>query len=274
MEFKKETVKFSSGEKELSGYLVKPATVEQEPLPVIIVIQEIWGVDYHIKDLTERFASCGYVGFAPDLYSQNGTRKPELSEDKVEQVKAFLSTLPPQAWADPKAIDDAVDQQPQSQRLELRQTLDTLFTKRDMETFLKDLVSSLEFIKNSPFGKDSKIGSVGFCMGGALSGLLATKASLDAAAIFYGSSPKASELKNLSCPLMGFYGGQDHNITSTVPDLESETKKLGKDFISHVYPDAPHAFFNDTRPSYRVDASRDAWAKLIQFFAHNLAGSR
>ncbi len=273
MELEKQTVKFTSDKKELSGYLVKPAAAKQHLLPVIIVIQEIWGVDYHIKDITERFSSCGYIGFAPDLYSENGTRKPELSEDKVEQVKAFLSTLPPQAWANPKAIDEAVDKQPQSQRLELRQSLDVLFNKRDMETFLKDLVASVEFVKSSSFGNRSKIGSVGFCMGGALSALLATKTSLDAAAIFYGSSPKASDLENLSCPLIGFYGGQDHGITDTVAQLESEAKKLGKDFTSYIYPDAPHAFFNDTRPSYRIDDARDAWAKVIGFFAEKLSNS-
>jgi len=74
----------------------------------------------------------------------------------------------------------------------------------------------------------------------------------------------------LSCPLLGFYGGDDHRITDAVPTMAKTIEEIGGSFEHHIYPGAPHAFFNDTRPSFRVDAARDAWARLLGFFAEHL----
>src|ERR1035441_1692882 len=75
------------------GFLAWPERA-RVPLPSVLVIQEIWGVDEHIKDVTRRIASAGYVAYAPDLYAKDGVRPEALHRDRVIQYKAFLQTLP------------------------------------------------------------------------------------------------------------------------------------------------------------------------------------
>jgi carboxymethylenebutenolidase len=104
-----------------------------------------------------------------------------------------------------------------------------------------------------------------------LSGQLAASgAGLAAAACFYGMPPGRAEAERISCPLLGLYGGEDERITSQVPAFAETMRDLGKPFEHHVYEGAPHAFFNDTRPSYRVAAARDAWARTLAFFAQHV----
>ena len=115
------------------------------------------------------------------------------------------------------------------------------------------------------------MGSVGFCMGGGLSTLLAcSDPELSAAAVFYGMPPSEERLQALVCPLLGFYGGADPRVTDTVPAMAKAIAEAGGSFEYHVYPGAPHAFFNDTRPAYRIEAARDAWARVLGFFARHL----
>ena len=110
-------------------------------------------------------------------------------------------------------------------------------------------------------------------MGGGLSAQLAcAEPELAAAVIFYGASPAQDDLGGLRCPVLGFYGGEDPRITATVPGLAAAMEAAGKSYEWHVYAGAPHAFFNDTRRSYDVGAARDAWARLLGFFAEHLAG--
>jgi carboxymethylenebutenolidase len=109
-------------------------------------------------------------------------------------------------------------------------------------------------------------------MGGGLSARLACgDPELAAAVIFYGASPEADHLAALVCPVLGFYGGEDPRITGAVPALAAAMEAAGKDFEWHVYLGAAHAFFNDTRRAYDVDAARDAWARALGFFARTLS---
>jgi carboxymethylenebutenolidase len=109
-------------------------------------------------------------------------------------------------------------------------------------------------------------------MGGGLSGLLAClDPELSAAAVFYGMPPSEERLQALACPLLGLYGEADRPVTDALPAMVKTITEIGRSFEHHVYPGAPHAFFNDTRPSYRVEAARDAWARLLTFFATYLA---
>lgn len=80
----------------MKAFRMRPARASG-PLPGVIVIQEIWGPDDHIQDVTRRFAEAGYVALAPDLYSHGG-RPNMLSFDRIEQAKKFLDRLPPDAW--------------------------------------------------------------------------------------------------------------------------------------------------------------------------------
>jgi len=105
-------------------------------------------------------------------------------------------------------------------------------------------------------------------MGGALAALLAAEEpALSAAVIFYGASPPAERAAAIACPVLGLYGGDDPRITAGVPDFAEAMWRAGRRFEHRVYPATPHAFFNDTRPTYRAEAARDAWARTLAFLA-------
>jgi len=142
---------------------------------------------------------------------------------------------------------------------------------RDNEALVAVLADAAGWLRGQ-LECSGRVGSVGWCMGGGLSGRLACRdAQLEAAVIFYGMAPPAEELAAITCPVLGFYGADDPRITADVPTFAEAMSVAGKSFEHHLYEGAPHAFFNDTRPSYHVDAARDAWARCLTFFAANLA---
>jgi len=110
-------------------------------------------------------------------------------------------------------------------------------------------------------------------MGGGLSYRMAAHSnSLAAAVVFYGSSPsQLEEAKTVSCPLLGLYGETDTRITGAAPALADALKENGKSFEHHVYPGAPHGFFNDESPAFKEDAAKDAWQRTLTFFREHLA---
>ena len=95
---------------------------------------------------------------------------------------------------------------------------------------------------------------------------------LAASVIYYGENPRNLEdVKNITAPVLGQYGGADERITSGVPKLEETMKKYGKSFEYKIYAGAPHAFNNDTSPqSYREDAAKEAWNRTLEFFKRHL----
>ena len=249
------------------AYGAKPAVVT-EPLPAVIVIQEAWGVDGHIMDVTARVATAGYLALAPDLYAAGGERPEALRAERMEAVKQFTNSLPPGAWTDPRARQEALDLLPEPEREAVTESMAAMSAGGDRLHLLRAAVGS---VRADPEAAGKPVGCVGFCLGGSLAGRLAcSEPNLRAAAIFYGMPPSEEELLALSCPLLGFYGGDDHRITDAVPTMAKTIEETGGSFEYHIYPGAPHAFFNDTRPSFRVDAARDAWAHLLGFFAERL----
>jgi carboxymethylenebutenolidase len=141
------------------------------------------------------------------------------------------------------------------------------------EKILGDLKGAIDYLKTSDFVIPNGIGSIGFCMGGWLSLSLACHSKdLAGAVIFYGRIPAQIDLiKNLSCPILGNYGGADLGITEAdINRLKTALTKYRKRFDIKVYPGAPHAFFNDTRESYRPDAAKDAWKRTLAFFRETL----
>jgi len=250
------------------AYRARPAVV-RDPLPAAIIIQEAWGVDGHIMDVTARVATAGYLALAPDLYAAGGERPQALRAERMEAVKQFMSAMPPGAWTDPRARQEALDRLPEPEREEVTESMAAMFAGGDRLHLLRAAVGH---VRADPDAAGTPVGCVGFCLGGSLSGRLAcSEPNLRAAAIFYGMPPSEEELLALSCPLLGFYGGDDHRITDAVPTMAKTIEEVGGSFEYHIYPGAPHAFFNDTRPSFRVDAARDAWARLLGFFAERLA---
>lgn len=271
-----ECVEFPAGGTTCEAYRVTQepagaATADVARLPAVLLVHEIWGVDDHIQDLAERFAGAGYLALAPDLYSFGGGRPASLEAPRVAAVKAFLDTIPPSSWWDEAARAEALSALPAGESQSLAATFASLFAPRDTRKLVSVLRDAVSYLRADP-GCTGLVGSVGFCMGGGLSAQLACAApELAAAAVFYGASPAPADLAGLGCPVLGFYGGEDPRITSTVPQLAAAMAAAGKRYEWHVYAGAPHAFFNDTRRSYHVDAARDAWARLLGFFAARLA---
>lgn len=269
MELEKRWVTHERGGESLSGYLVKASGVKQA-LPAVLVIQEIWGPDEHIQDVADRLAMAGYVALAPDLYSRGG-RPDELAASRIEEVKSFMNTVPPGAWADQALMQESLRKQPADQASRIQGTMARLFGPKDTEGMLSDLKAWVDYLQASPQAHGQKVGSTGYCMGGALSFLLAASdARLQVALVYYGSAPDADRMSQVHCPVYGFYGEQDARITDAVPKVSSTMKELGKTYEATVYRGAPHAFFNDSRASYTVDAARDAWAKSLSWFNHYL----
>lgn len=239
------------------------------PLPTVIVIQELWGTDAHILDLTERFAKAGYLAVAPDLFAENGERRDVLSEERIEEIKSFLDTLAPPSWHDPAAREAALEQQPAAIRERVRETFPELFASlTKLPELLETVKATVSFLSAYEWSKGQKVASVGYCMGGAMSTMLAAAVPQLAGAVnYYGRMPLSKEeVAAIQCPVIGFFGEKDPKITSLVPEIAEAMEAAGKTFIYKVYEEAHHGFFNDSRGAYHVQASRDAWERTLNFF--------
>jgi len=138
----------------------------------------------------------------------------------------------------------------------------------------KDLRGAIQYLLNHDATKSERVGTVGFCMGGALSLYAASKnEQVGACVVFYGIHPNVKpDLPNLKAPVLGIYAEKDKSTPpEAVRDLEQQLRALGKSVEMHIYPETDHAFFNDTRPGvYNRRAAEDAWRRTIEFFAKNL----
>lgn len=219
-------VEWAANGQSAEGYLALPA---QTPAPGIIVIQEWWGLEPHIKSVVDRFAGAGFVALAPDLYHGQVTSEP----DEARKLAMDL----------------------------------------DRQRAMTEIHGAADYLRGRSDVSGELVGVVGFCMGGGLTGYVAcTSDRYGAAVVFYGSPPQPLDLvEQLSCPLLGHYGEADHGIPlSAVEAFRQALDEAGKTFELHVYPDAPHAFFNDTRKSYRPDAAELAWRRTVDFFNAHL----
>jgi carboxymethylenebutenolidase len=250
-----------------SGYLAKPERA-QDGQPAVIVLQEIWGVDAHIQEVTERFAQAGYVALAPDLYAENGARKAGLQTDRVDTVKRFLESVPPGAWHDKDKRDEVMGELPEPEQTHVRETFGILFGGLNLDTYTAQLTDASNFLRHDYAAtKGQPIVSIGFCMGGGLSARLAANdPDLKGAVIFYGQAPSDEQIKQIVCPVRGFYGELDARITGEVPGFAEKMQQAGKSFAYQIYDGAHHAFFNDSRAAYNPKAARAAFAEVLSFF--------
>jgi carboxymethylenebutenolidase len=245
----------------------------REALPAVVLVQEIWGVDEFIVDMAGRFAVAGYLALAPDLYSLGGVRPPELEPLRIARAKAFLDTIPPASWWDDRARTEALESLPAGERGELAATFAGILGPFDWDGVVATLRAAVAFAGADP-ASSGAVGAVGWCVGGALAGRLAcAEPALRAAVVFYGAAPDAAGVPAIACPVLGFYGGADPAITDGVPAFAAAMRAAGKDFDWHVYADAPHAFFNDTRAAYTVGAARHAWAHTVAFLCRHLSAT-
>lgn len=275
MKLHSEWVRYESAGQAIPAFSARPSGA-RTPQPAVLVIHELFGVEEHIEDVTERFAAAGYDALAPDLWGAGGARPEALTRERVSALRDFLNANPA-AWSGAKAREEALARVPEPERDRLLQTQARLFGSDEgraerFQRYTEIIQGGVAYLRSMPGGSGRKVGSVGFCMGGGISGLLASvEPALSAAVVFYGSPPPADKVATIACPVLGHYADPDPRITPNVPAFSNAMREAGKSFDCHVYPGAPHAFFNDTSGAYRVDAARAAWARTLSFFLQHLS---
>jgi carboxymethylenebutenolidase len=229
-------VKIPVQDGEIPAYRAQPATGEN--FPIVLVIQEIFGVHEHIQDVARRFAKLGYLAIAPELFIRQGDVSKLSSIDEIRPVVA-------------KVPDAQV---------------------------LSDLDATVDWAVKSAKGNADKLGITGFCWGGRITWLYsAHNPKVKAGVAWYGRIVgDATELQpkhpidiasTLKVPVLGLYGGKDTGIPlDTVDKLREQLKSSSSKSEIIVYPDAPHAFFADYRPSYREKEAKDGWKRLQAWF--------
>jgi carboxymethylenebutenolidase len=262
------------GAEPYAGYFCYPERAQQ-PLPAVVVLQEAWGVDEHIEDVTRRFAQAGYAALAPDLFAQGGERPAALTRERLTELQGFVNTMPPAAWGDAELRAQELAKRPADAAQRIGDSLGVMMSHAmNASAMLPALLAATGWLRGEcPTTRGQKVGAVGFCMGGGLSGLLACHdPELAAAVIFYGRLPTLDRVPEIRCPVLGLYGELDANVNAQIAPLTEAMARAGKRFEPVVYPGAQHAFFNDNRPSYDARASRDAFVRTLDLFRGTLGG--
>jgi carboxymethylenebutenolidase len=226
----------------MPAYRARPAQSNTLP-PVVLVIQEIFGVHEHIRDICRRLAHAGYCAIAPELYQRQG----DASKYTLEQITQLFAEI--------------VSKVPQAQVLD-------------------DLDALVAYVRNTGEADTGKLGITGFCWGGTITWLFSARnAAVKAGVAWYGRlnadatalQPKrpvdiAAELK---APVLGLYGGKDQGIPLTDVELMRNALKAadntnGAEIV--VYPDSGHAFLADYRPGYNEADAKDGWTRMLAWF--------
>jgi carboxymethylenebutenolidase len=230
-------VKIKTVDGEIPAYRAMPE--KGGPFPVVLVVQEIFGVHEHIKDICRRLAKLGYLAVAPELYARQG------DVSKLEKIDEIIS----------KVVSKVPDEQ-----------------------VMSDLDATVAWAKKSGKGDTSKLAITGFCWGGRIVWLYAAhNKDLKAGVAWYGRivgkedklHPKhpIDIVESLKAPVLGLYGGADTGIaTDTVEKMQRALKDAKKDAEIVLYPDTPHGFLADYRPTYRKDKAEDGWKKMLEWF--------
>ena len=236
---------------EVNGFKVPAfyaAPAGKTNLPVILVIQEIFGVHEYIADTCRRFAKAGYLAIAPELYARQG------DPSKFGEMAKLMS--------------EVVSKVPDAQ-------------------VMADLDGAVKWA-GANGGNTKKVGITGFCWGGRITWLYAEHSkNVKAGVAWYGrlvGTPSALTPKHplelaatLKAPVLGLYGGQDGGIpVTTINQMKDALAQAGNaaarasEFV--LYPDAPHAFHADYRPSYRKEAAEDGFKRALAWFkTHGVA---
>lgn len=225
---------------QIPGYRAMPARGGN--FPIVLVVQEIFGVHEHIKDVCRRFAKAGYCAVAPELFARQG------DVSKITDVQQIINTV--------------VSKVPDAQ-------------------VMSDLDAAVMWAGRSSRGNAQRVAITGFCWGGRIVWMYAAlSGNVKAGAAFYGRLEGDSNTmtpKNpidyaggLRAPVIGFYGGKDTGIPqSSVTKMKTSLSVVDSKSEINVYPNAEHGFHADYRPSYNKEAAQDAWAKLLVWFKKN-----
>lgn len=222
----------------MSVFMAAPAH-GPHPHPVVIVLQEAFGVNAHIKDICGRFAQAGYVAMAPELFHREGKHLHFEYSDKT----GFLSQM----------------------------------EKLSNKSLLEDVRETMNFLHSLPDVDKKNVFTVGFCMGGFTSLLAATELTLRGAVAFYGAGvvharegigyrPFLEKLPHVRCPLLLFYGEEDVSIPEA--DRHAMRAVLDEAHVPHemiVFGGADHGFFCDERKVFDPKAASVAWKKTLSW---------
>ena len=231
-------VSVSVADGKIPAYRAKPSG--KINLPTILVVQEVFGVHEHIKDICRRFAHQGYYAIAPSLYARYG----DPGKYDMDHLQGLFTDI---------------------------------VTKVPDNEVMSDLDSTVK-IANSDGADTARLGITGFCWGGRIVWLYAAhNPELKAGVAFYGqlrgpATPNPIRplypldlVKEITAPVLGFYGGLDKNIpVSDVEAMRASLAVAGKlDCKLEVFMDAQHGFFADYRPSYNEANAKDAWKQML-----------
>ena len=229
-------VMIPTGDFEMPADVAQPA--KGGPFPTILVVQEIFGVHEHIRDICRRLAKLGYLAVAPELYFRQG------DPSKVADIQTLMTTL--------------VAKVPDAQ-------------------VMADFDATAAWAAHNG-GDPARLGITGFCWGGRATWLYAARnPRLKAAVAWYGRlagdpTPMAPSnpldlVAQIKVPVLGLYGAADQSIpVESVERMRAAMKAAGKDAEFVIYPDTPHAFHADYRPSYREGPAKDGWARMQKWF--------
>jgi carboxymethylenebutenolidase len=240
---KTEKVTIPHGNLNIDAYLAAPH--DQGIFPAIIVIQEIFGVNAHIRDVTDRLAHQGFVAIAPAIYQR--------------LASGF------EAGYTPEEVIIGREYKNQTKASEL----------------LGDIQATINYLYTQPQVQRGGVGAIGFCFGGHIVYLSATLPEVKATASFYGAGitnwcpgeeqPTITRTKDIKGKIYAFFGLEDNSIP--VEQIDAIEAELTKHNIEHQifrYPGADHGFFCDRRASYNEKSALDAWHKVLQLFTDSL----
>ncbi len=220
----------------IPGYRAMPSS--SSPFATVLVVHEIFGVHEHIKDICRRLAKLGYLAVAPALYAREG------NVGRMSDMQEIM-----------KVVAKVPDRQVAS-----------------------DLDSTVAWAKSTGEADTGKLGITGFCWGGRQVWLYAAhNPALRVGVAWYGplERPKTAMspdnpidlVQQINAPILGLYGGADVGIpVAQVDAMRAALKAAGKPSEIVVYPDAPHGFNADYRPSYRPAAARNGWKRMTVWF--------
>lgn len=140
------------------------------------------------------------------------------------------------------------------------------------EQFAQDFRSGWEYLKTLPYTQAERVGMVGFCFGGGVTWLVATRMpELRAAVPFYGPHPPVEDVPNIQAAVLAIYAGNDQRINQGIPPIEEAMKANNKIYEKVIYEGTDHAFHNDTGARYNPEAAQDAWRRTLEWFGKYLA---
>jgi carboxymethylenebutenolidase len=231
-----EWVRYDAGDGDMvDAYLVYPE--RSDAAPVVIVIHEIFGLSDWVRSVADEFAAAGFIAIAPDFLSGKGPGGSGSKGIANDQVRGMIRSL-------------------------------------DGDEIARRLDGAAKYATSLPAATD-KYGVVGYCWGGAITFDYATRQpDLDAAVVFYGTSPETANLRKITAPVLGHYGGNDNRVNATIPDAENEMKRLGKPYEVQIYEGAGHGFLRNQagQDGGNRKATEQAWPRTIEFFREHLEG--